>query len=414
MAGIARPLGALSLLAIVLALASCQQPTTQDDCLGPPADVVFGDGTQSNSPVICEVGDLKITQRDLDLRKEELTDAEKRSLGEEDSDRLLLRYMVNEALLVKAAYEERLYEHPDARRTLIANRRATMVSAMRNLRLLKDREPTQEEIRQYYLANRDRYLLAGKMHARHIETDTEAQARAVYDELAAVPAKSLTHAFIRAVAEYSTNRETKGRGGDLGWFNKGGFVKDVAHPREFSTAVWGSKVGLNEPIFVKDKWHVLQVLAIDPPRPMTFEQAYDRVKAEMLPQWQGEIVKDFLDQKKSETEIVYYGDYRPGMGKSADELFERALLVTDTAQKQVLFELILDDYPDSQYIDDTLFLLANLVLDTQNNQLEARRYLQRLIDWHPDSEYVDDARYILENMGKPGFTKPRSIEDLRR
>ncbi|MFO7654772.1 MAG: peptidylprolyl isomerase [Candidatus Krumholzibacteriia bacterium] len=407
--------GGLGLLAfgLLAALAACDDgPSGAGTRLDPPEDMLFGDGTDPGSPVIARVDGFAITQRDLEKRREEFTREERRQFEGDSGDRLLIRAMVDEALLAKGARDLELYKDPSFVRTLVMNRRVALVDAMRNLGLLKGREPSQEELRQYFLDNRDSYMLQGTMNARHIETGSREQAEEAYAQIMSADTDE-NWAFRRAVAEYSTNAVTRQRQGDLGWFNPGGFIGGVEQSKELSSAAWELQTGVNPPIQVGDRWHVIQVLQRQHARPMTFEEAFERVKMEYMPRWQGQIIGEWLRSARAEADIEFYGDYRPGQGKTPAELFERAQVVQDLQQKISLLDLLVEDYPESDLVDDALFLAANLLLDTHNDQLAARRYLRQLLRDHPGSDYADDAQYIIENMGRPNFRNPQSIEDLR-
>jgi len=403
-----------AVLGAALALAACQPQSGGDLRVEPPSDLLYGDGTADREPVVAQVGGIGLTTRDLAMKREELSGAEARPFEGPFGDRLLLKHMVDEALMVLDAYDRELYEDPSVVRTLAVRRRVTMIDAMRNIALLKDKEPSEEELREYFLANRENYMLQGTMHARHIEAATEADARAAYDHIMETEPSRRNRAFLEGIRDYSVNVETKQREGNLGWFNKGGYVGAVNDPKAFTRMVWDFEKGVHPPIQVGDRWHVVEVFSRQYDRPMTYEEARDRVRAELLPQWQQQLVREYLLDARQRIGVEYFGEFRPGQGKTPEQLYERAFLVQDPAEKMALYRLLLDDYPESDLVDEALFLAANLLLDTWNDQLEARRYIRELIERFPEAETVEDARYILENMGRPGFRNPKTIQDLQR
>jgi peptidyl-prolyl cis-trans isomerase C len=367
----------------------------------------FGDGTHDPSEIIAEVDGYKITQRMLDIRFEELPKEEKARYQGEDGKRLLARQMVDDLLKAREAERRKLEKLPEAARVLIAQRRITLDTALTN-DLIAGKKPTVEEIRAYYDANKDKYVRLGTMHAAHIECATEAEAKAAYNE-----AKQEGAQFARVVAKYSRNEESKKNGGDLGWFNKGGFVPQMPESRLFTTAIWGFEKGLNPPIEIAGKWHVINVYDRQYDRPQSLEEAYDAVVRDMMPSYQNGIVKAWVDDARASAKIEYFGDYRPGKGRTARELLDRAMNLKDPQQKIDLYQLIVEDYPDDELADDALFLAANEALDTWGDRPQASHLLGALLKKYPGSEYAADAKYIIDNMARPGFTKPRSIEDLR-
>jgi len=368
---------------------------------------IFGDGMNDPSPVIAEVDGYKITQRMLDIRSEELPKELKQRYQGEVGKRLLVRQMVDEVLRFREAERRKLENIPEAARVLISQRRITLDTSLTNA-LIAEKQPSVEEIRAYYQANKDQYARLGTMHAGHIECATESQARAAYNE-----AKKDGAQFVRLVEKYSSNEDSKARGGDLGWFNKGGFVPQMPESRAFTTAIWDLEKGVNPPIEVAGKWHVVNVYERQYDRPQTLEEAYDAVARDMLPTYQAGLLKAWVDNARADAKIEYFGDYRPGKGRTARELLDRAMNLKDVQQKMDLYQLIAEDYADDELADDALFLAANEALDTWGDRGQAGGLLGVLLKKYPSSEYAADAQYMIDNMGRPDFAKPKSIEDLR-
>jgi TolA-binding protein len=147
---------------------------------------------------------------------------------------------------------------------------------------------------------------------------------------------------------------------------------------------------------------------------MTLEEAEFRVKQEMMPSFQDEIKKTFYAEQLGTVGVTYFGRYRPGEGKSDRELFERAFHAKDPSRKQALYELLIEDYPESELVEDSLFMLGDLAFEGLQDIRLAEKYFRRLLTEFPDSEYADDARYILDNLHNPRLRTPTSSEELQR
>ena len=76
--------------------------------------------------------------------------------------------------------------------------------------------------------------------------------------------------------------------------------------------------------------------------------------------------------------------------------------------------MIYVDFPESDRADDALFLSGNLVLDAFNDRRQGASLLNRLLKEYPESELVPDTQYMLENFDNPKAMKPSSIDDLRQ
>lgn len=396
---------AMLALSCVLAVGGCNQPG--QDATPQIEGALFGDGTHDPSEVIANVDGYQITQRMLDMRMNELDDKTRLLYQGEEGKRAYSRQMVFEYLRVKEAERRHLDQEPDVARALISAHRHILDVALSN-DLIKNKEPSIEQIRQYYLDHKDQYKREGSMHAAHIECATKAIADKVYAEAA-----SDKHPFANLVHDYSIDEATKDKAGDLGWFNRGGFLPGVKNGAAFTVAIWDCKVGVNPPIEFGGHWHVVKVYDRQYERPQTLDEAYQRVLADMKPEFQHGIVDDWQDAAKEQAKVEYFGDYRPGKGLTAQELFERAGTAANPNQKMQYWTMLIDDYPQDPLTDDAMFLAANYALDTWGDKPQSARLLRKLIKNFPDSEYASDAQYIIDNMGRPDFVQPKSIEDLK-
>ena len=99
-----------------------------------------------------------------------------------------------------------------------------------------------------------------EVHVAHILVATKAEADSIYAQLQADPSK-----FAALAAQYSTDTGSKANGGDLGFANRGAFVK------EFSDAAFAGKDGtIVGPVQSQFGFHIIQVIAH---RTISFEDA---------------------------------------------------------------------------------------------------------------------------------------------
>jgi parvulin-like peptidyl-prolyl isomerase len=99
------------------------------------------------------------------------------------------------------------------------------------------------------------------VHARHILVDNQ-------DSLTQVQAKLAQGTpFDQVAAEMSTDRGTRDKGGDLGWFPRG----QMNAP--FEAAAFSQPIGeIGQPVQSPNGFHIIQVLEKDPAHPLTPEQ----------------------------------------------------------------------------------------------------------------------------------------------
>lgn len=409
MSAVRRTFALLILVSALFSLVGCQNDNAPaDNFVWKP---LYGDFTNDTSPVVAEVGDIQIRQRMVDLFIDELPSSRKTEFQGPDGQRLALKFMIDQVLLVRGAMEQKLYTDQDVARQLISQRRNTLAYAMRNYGLLRDNKPSEDDIRAYFNEHQDQYRQQGLAMSRHVECLTKADADLAYQLLTS---KTPKHSFESVVAEMSVNKDTKKEGGVTGWFSKGGFVPFIRDGEQYSSLVYDMDIGLHAPIKVGDRWHVVEVTHREYERPQTFAEARDKVLKDMLPAWQDGVIKDYLLSARDSYPVKMLGIYAPGQGATEDELFRRAMAVADPEKKLALLSMIHTDFPDGNRADDALFLSANVALDTWQDPRIAERYLRMLIDEYPDSELIEDAKYLRDNLYNPKALHPQSIDDLKQ
>ncbi len=404
---------AISSLAL---LAACQDGASSDSGPGTGGkdfrwQPLYGDGTNDTSDIIAKVGDVKITSRDLELYLDELPSAQQNRFQGADGERLLLKRMIENALMVQGAVAKKLYNDPDVARTFISERRNTLSSAMINYGLLRDMKPTEDEAREYFTNHRGTYRQLGIVNARHIETLTKKDAQEAYARLSE---GGRGNDWITVMKELSVNRETADLKGSVGWFNQGGGIPTVPNSAKFTSAAYSLEFGLNAPFRVVDRWHVVEILNRENERPMTFNEARGQVETEMLPAWQNGVIRDYYRSARKTYPVEMMGRFAPGQGLSVDELFARAMAVADPMQKIDLLNLVYSDYPESDRADDALFMAANVALEQWSDVKVAERYLRLLLEDYPDSDLAADAQFLKDNLYNPDVMNPQTMEDLRK
>lgn len=400
---------AVLMFVVLAALAGCQDAGTDNgEFAWKP---LYGDGGADNSAVIATVAGLEITENDLNLRFDELPPQTKKRYEGEEGRRLLLKKMVETVWMARGAVDRELYNRTEVSRTLISQRRVALERSMQAFGLFEENAPAVEQLQAFFMANRDRYQIQGRVLARHIECASRADAQTAYDRIVS---GGRTNTFPYLVKEYSVNRLTAEEEGSLGWFNEGGFIPNVRNSDQLSKALYNLPEGLNEPVYASGAWHVVEIQRREPPRPQTFNEARTTAEQDFLPTFQEQLINEYLAGARETYPVEYAGRYAPGGGVSDEALFQRARLLADPEAQLEVLSLVIDEFPDSDRRDDALFLAAQAVLDRWADTRQASIYLQRLVDEHPDSELVDDAQYLLENMHNPKAWAPESIEDLRR
>jgi hypothetical protein len=159
-----------------------------------------------------------------------------------------------------------------------------------------------EEITEFYEANKESLQFPERIRARHIFMATLSKPS---DEVKAILEKALDELnsgkkdFAALAKEISEDYSNKENGGELGWMSKSRL------PVDFSEAAFA--VGNDKPGLVRTKlgWHILQITARKPAEPRTLEETKTEIIAALTAAKRHQAVNDFRSAlRRFETEKI--------------------------------------------------------------------------------------------------------------
>ncbi|MFC1482730.1 peptidylprolyl isomerase [Candidatus Margulisiibacteriota bacterium] len=137
-----------------------------------------------------------------------------------------------------------------------------IIASMYLQKLLADIDVSDEEARQYYNKNKDKYYIPEKVKASHILVKTKEKANTVY----ALAIKNKSN-FANLAKKHSVG-PTKTKGGSLGWFQKGQMVKP------FEDAAFAlSAGGISKPVKTRYGYHIIYVQDKSEAKQIPFNEA---------------------------------------------------------------------------------------------------------------------------------------------
>ena len=245
-----------------------------------------------NSPPVATVNGAPISRNFYDFYIKGITGGKSPADITAEQRGLALDNLVRAQVVAEQADKDGLDKSGDSAYMLELARLNVLQQAMQD-RYLKDRQPTEQELRAEY----ETQLAAmpkTEYHARHILVATEPFAQKIIERL------DKGEKF-DAVAKSESMDSSKNNGGDLGWFTPGRMVP------EFAGAVMALKAGeyTHKPVQTQYGWHVIQLLETREVTPPPFEQVRQRllqvVQAKKFRQYQDELLRNakvekFLDK----------------------------------------------------------------------------------------------------------------------
>jgi foldase protein PrsA len=259
----------------------------------------------SKEDVVAKVGSKSISKEDLYTT---LVD----QYGEAALDTLIAEKIVEleseeEEITVKESeMDEELqtiqdsYGDEEAFNEALASSGASLDSVKENIKtylltekLLKDRiSISDDQIKEYFEANKDSFAQAEQVEASHILVEDEETAEEVKDKLAD------GGDFAELAKEYSTDTSNAESGGELGFFAKGEMVA------EFDEKAFAMKTGeISEPVKTEFGYHIIKVTDKKAAKEAVLEDHKEEVKDILFDQALQTEYGTWLEEQKEEYKI---------------------------------------------------------------------------------------------------------------
>lgn len=203
-----------------------------------------GDADRGDDVVIAQVGDERITWGEAKRRLTTLNNSV--DLGKRVES---LSGLIDQRLMARKGREAGLDQDPTYKSRMAEFRKTRLLNLHRE-NLVRSMEPTQEELRAYYEANRDRILVKEQRRIQMVVLPSREEAEAIK---ARIEAGEIT--LYQAALEHSIDPNAKRTLGDFGWVAKGsGFpgLDELTFALEPDT--------LGGPVQSPAGWHLVKVL----------------------------------------------------------------------------------------------------------------------------------------------------------
>jgi len=263
---------------------------------------------EDSSPVLAEIGGVKITQDDYDRQVQAYPeDIQKALRKREDLRKRLLKRIVQIKVLSDIAREKKIDQIPEVRERIKMTIDDLLTKEVLQREVMDKVKVTEEDMREYYRANKDAFGIPEKVKARHIlikvakdaSEDEKKAARKKAEEVLQKIKKG--EDFASLAEKYSDDPGSARKGGDLGYFPRGRMVKP------FEDAAFSLKPGeVSDIVETKFGYHIIKVEEKKPATRMRFEDVKDQIEKELKKKVQSEKIKEYVERMMEERKVKLY------------------------------------------------------------------------------------------------------------
>ncbi len=250
-----------------------------------------------NAAVLATVDGVEITDKDIATLLRATPGASFEALQPEQQKKVVDQ-AIERKLLAKEALRSGI-EKDEEYVKLLDDIRADLALEIWMKRVFEKVEVSNEEIKDYFTKNSDKFMKPETAKARHIVVADEVAAKEIIKELSGLKGEALTTKFIELAKTKSTG-PSGANGGDLGWFSKNQMVAS------FSEAAFGQAKGEVTKVPVKTQFGYHVILTEDKKggEKVKFEDAKVQIESGIKMEKFREIVQNKAKELKAKAKIV--------------------------------------------------------------------------------------------------------------
>ncbi len=222
-----------------------------------------------DNKVLAKVNGREITENDMQAAMAKFPAEKRGQFYSEEGKMQLLNHLISFELIYNDALDKGL-EKDEAYLSELEAYKKEILTQVGITKILAEVTVSDQEVEDYYTANKDNFKNQGAITAKHILVETEEKAAEVRAEL------ENGKDFAEAAEEYSIC-PSKAEGGNLGQFSRGQMVP------EFENAAYALEVGvLSEPVRTQFGVHIIMVDHKQEDSVKSFDEVKDSIKNNIL------------------------------------------------------------------------------------------------------------------------------------
>lgn len=214
--------------------------------------------------ILATVNGKEITEKDIDESISRFPADRQQYISSKEGRQQLLEQIISFELIYDEAKDTGLENDAEYKYQAETMKRE-ILTQLAIKKVLSEVKVTEDEVKDYYKANKDAFASPKQVHAKHILVDTEEKALEIKKEI------ENGKVFEQAAREYSSC-PSKEQGGDLGSFSRGQMVP------EFEEVAFSQEIGsVSAPVKTQFGFHLIKVEDKNESGPKSFEEVKESI-----------------------------------------------------------------------------------------------------------------------------------------
>lgn len=257
---------------------------------------VFGCAQQKGSStgsVIAKVNNTSITKEDFLKESQLVPEWAKQNFSTKDGKERFLEELIKKELIYQDAKNKGLDKDKDIISQVEEFKKMTLLSLVLKKEIEEKVQVSDEDAKDFYNKNQDKFKKGEEVKASHILVDTEKEAKDILARL------KKGGDFSKLAMALSKDKGSAAKGGDLGFFTRGRMVP------EFEEAVFSLKPGdISAPLKTQFGYHVIKVIERKEGAMVPFEEAKETVKRQLISEKQKSAFDAYVEGLKKKSKVT--------------------------------------------------------------------------------------------------------------
>jgi len=363
----------------------------------------------SKTGLAAKVSDYKITEEEMLRMFGGLPDIQKNQFKGPEGQAEFVDRLIEQYLIYKAAIDDKMDKTDEMKDQIRQVTMNIIIADYFSKKISDNVKVDPKEVEAYYAANPREFTQAPVMRAQYLFTTDSLKAVKWQKRLAK------GEVFTKLATAESEDKTTAPAGGDVGYFNPGGYVKGVGNSDVFSAAVEKLEVGKVSGIIRFEKgFAIVRVTEKNAAKTQAFDDVKATIQNKLRSERTEEAYKETIERlKKKYPSENYIKERLNATKRTPEELWEMAQIEADPRNRIQYYRDIANMYPTHKNAPEALFMIGFTYAEELKDFVQARRTFDELEQKYPQSTMIESAKWMRENMEK-AHTKLESIEGVQK
>lgn len=260
------------------------------------------DEVKSSDVVVARIGqDRKITLREIEDAIAGLPEYMRSAYEDQEKKLDFVRTYVAKELMANMAVRKGYDKEREVRESVESYRRGLLAERIYAEEVRAGVRISEGDVDLYYRANQEKYTEPERVRVAHIQVSDEARAK---DIIGSVTEGTDFAALAEAVSEDET---TRGNGGVLSPFHRGGHIPGIGRAEAFTEAAFSMEVGdVTGPVKTDQGYHILKLVEKIPEKVRPLDEVRTVVENSLRSQKESEAFQELIDRMLKAQEAVIY------------------------------------------------------------------------------------------------------------